>query len=75
LNLNWLLTGKGEMILPAEKDSKTSELPILFWHIDETDPRFEKYVELISLMRITFIEEIILGKLAEVKLLAEEEIK
>jgi hypothetical protein len=32
-------------------------------------------VELISLMRIPFVEKIILGKLAEVKVIAEEEIK
>jgi transcriptional regulator with XRE-family HTH domain len=75
LNINWLITGCGEMILSEETDSKTSDLPILFWHISENEPRFEKYTELISLMRMPFIEQIILGKLAEIKILAEKEIK
>ncbi|MHA2474097.1 MAG: helix-turn-helix domain-containing protein, partial [Promethearchaeota archaeon] len=60
-NLNWLLTGEGEMIISPAGNSKFDDLPILFWHIDDNDPRFEKYVELISLMRISFIEQIILG--------------
>jgi transcriptional regulator with XRE-family HTH domain len=75
LNLNWLLTGGGEMILTGEKDSKTFDLPILFWHIAENDPRFEKYIELISLMHMPCIEQIILGKLAEIKIIAEKKIK
>ena len=75
LNLNWLLTGEGEMIISPSGNSKYADLPILFWHIDENDPRFEKYVELISLMRISFIEQIMLGKLEEVKAISKEEIE
>ena len=75
LNLNWLLTGCGEMILSGEKDSKNADLPVLFWHIAENEPRFEKYIELISLMHMPCIEQIILGKLAEIKIIAEKSIK
>ena len=75
LNINWLLTGCGEMILSGEKDSKNADLPVLFWHIAENEPRFEKYIELISLMHMPCIEQIILGKLAEIKIIAEKEIK
>jgi transcriptional regulator with XRE-family HTH domain len=75
LNLNWLINGEGEMIMTPVGNLKYADLPILFWHIDDNDPRFEKYVELISLMRISFIEQIILGKLEEVKAIAKEEIK
>ena len=75
LNLNWLLTGKGEMIISPEEDSKTADFPILFSHIDKDDPRFEGYVELNSLIRIPVIEQIIFAKLAEVKIIAAEEIK
>jgi transcriptional regulator with XRE-family HTH domain len=75
LNLNWLLSGSGEMIISPEKDSKYGDLPLLFSHIDENDPRFERYVELNGLMRIPVIEQIILAKLAELKVIAEEEIK
>jgi transcriptional regulator with XRE-family HTH domain len=75
LNLNWLLTGEGEMIISPEKKSKHFDLTQLFSCIDENDPRFEKYVELKSLLRIPVIEEIIFAKLAEIKVIAEEEFK
>jgi transcriptional regulator with XRE-family HTH domain len=75
LNLNWLLSGSGEMIISPGKDSKYGDLPLLFWHIEKNDPRFERYVELNSLMSIPVIEQVILAKLAEVKVIAEEEIK
>ena len=75
LNLNWLLTGKGEMIISPGKDSKHVDLTQLFSHIDEDDPRFERYVELKSLLRIPVIEQVIFAKLEEVKLIAAEEIK
>jgi transcriptional regulator with XRE-family HTH domain len=75
LNLNWLLAGKGGMLIPTDKDSKNYEVPIQLNHIDEDDPRYERYVELKSLLRIPVIEKIIFGKLAELKIIAEEEIK
>ena len=75
LNLNWLLTGEGEMNISPAKKSIHADLPILFWHISDDEPRFELYVELISLMRIPYIEEIILAKLAEIKVIAKDEIK
>jgi transcriptional regulator with XRE-family HTH domain len=75
LNLNWLLTGSGEMVISPGKDSKTADFPILFSHIDEDDPRFEGYMELRSLMNIPVIEQIILAKPEELKLIAKEEIK
>ena len=75
LNLNWLITGKDDMIIPSVVKQKNVDIPIILWHIDESDPRFEVYVELLNLMRIQEVERIILGKIAEVKLIAKEEIK
>jgi transcriptional regulator with XRE-family HTH domain len=79
LNINWLLNEKGEMFLTAEdkksKESKFPGLPLLFCHIKENDPRFERYVELIRLMRISFVEQIIFAKLEEIKAIAKDEIK
>ena len=75
LSINWLLTGSDEMIISPVKKSKYTDITQLFSPIEENDPRFEKYVELISLMRIPVIKEIIFGKLAEIKALAKEEIK
>lgn len=71
LNINFLFSEDEEMFLSP---GKNTELPILFWHLKENDPRFEQYVELISLMRIRFIEQIIFGKLQEIKTIAKEEI-
>jgi hypothetical protein len=48
-------------------------LPLLFCHIKENDPRFERYVELIRLMRISFVEQIIFAKLEEIKAIAKDE--
>lgn len=75
LDLNWLLTGEGEMIISLDKKSKHAALAQLFSHIDENDPRHEKYMELNKLLRIPVIAQIIFAKLAEVKIIAEEEIK
>jgi DNA-binding XRE family transcriptional regulator len=74
LNINWLLTGKGKMIIPPKDASKTGDSPILFSYIDENDPRFEKYVELIGLMHNPDIEQIIFGKLERLKVIDKEEI-
>ncbi|MFC2146650.1 hypothetical protein ACFLRT_04735, partial [Acidobacteriota bacterium] len=41
--------------------------PIRFFNIDVDDPRYEKYVELIQLMGIPGIEQIIFGKIEEIK--------
>jgi transcriptional regulator with XRE-family HTH domain len=75
MNINWLLTGKEDMLISPPEKTKENDIPLLFWHIDESDPRFKGYVELFNLMRVPVIERIILGKLAEIKALAEEEIK
>jgi transcriptional regulator with XRE-family HTH domain len=75
LNLNWLLNGKGEMMISPQEDSMNAYISQLLSPMDENDPRYEKFVELFSLMRIPAVEKIILGKLAEIKALAKEEIK
>jgi transcriptional regulator with XRE-family HTH domain len=75
LNINWLLTGKEDMLISPEEKSNHNYFSILLCHIDESDPRYAEYVELFNLMHIPAIEQIILGKLAELKVLAEEEIK
>jgi transcriptional regulator with XRE-family HTH domain len=71
LNINWLLTGKGEMIISPKEGSYFTQL---FSHIDENDPRFEKYVELKSLLRIPVLEKVIFGKMEELKLIAKKDI-
>jgi transcriptional regulator with XRE-family HTH domain len=71
LNINWLLSGSGEMIIPPVNHSKTAGST----QLDENDPRSEKYAELNNLLKIPVIEKIIFAKLAELKVIAAEEIK
>lgn len=71
LSINWLIAGKGEMIIAPVKDSKTAESP----QLREAYYGVDSYEELYTLMRIPVIEKAILGKLAELKAIAAEEIK
>jgi DNA-binding XRE family transcriptional regulator len=71
LNLNWLLTGKGEMILPPGNDSKIAES----FKLDDLTGVVDSYEEFFTLMRIPVIEQQIFSKLAELKLIAKDEIK
>lgn len=75
MNLNWLLTGQEDMLISPLEKAKENNTPLLIGHIDESDPRFEKYMELLNLMRVPLIEWIILGRVVEIKVLAREEIK
>ena len=43
-------------------------------HIGRDDPMYEKYVEMLNLMRNPLIEQVMIGKLLELKILAKEEI-
>ena len=73
LNSNWLVSGIGEMFLTEKTQSLYIPLPTLSTESDY--PRFEKYLELNRMMKIPVIEQIMLGKLAEVKCIAKKEIE
>ena len=75
LNINFLFKEGEEMFLFPGKNSKDPDLSILFWHLGEYETGIEQYVELISLMRMPFIEKVIFAKLAEVKSFAAVEIR
>jgi transcriptional regulator with XRE-family HTH domain len=75
LNINWLIHGRGEMINSWGKKLKYLDFHQLLSQIKENDPMYEKYVELLILLRIPVIEQIIFAKLAEIKVIAAEEIK
>jgi len=70
LNCNWLLSGEGECSMTGSVSTST-----LKCHIPSNDPRRVRYEELIHLMKVHAIEQIILGKLEMVKLIAKDEIK
>ncbi len=74
LNMNWLMTGKGEMLVPELLDKHGNPI-FAGGHIKPDDPMYQKYVELLTLMQIPVIEQIILAKLMEMKVLLKDEIK
>ena len=74
LDLNWLYMGSGEMIITTGEKSINDHVRKITSHMDENDPKYEKYAELVRLMNIPAIENIIFAKLAEIKILASKEI-
>jgi transcriptional regulator with XRE-family HTH domain len=76
LNPTWLLCGEGLTFI-SEKDflKQPWMKSLLPCHIDINDPMYENYYQLSTLMQIPAIEKIILGKLAELKIMAKQEIE
>ncbi len=72
LNINWLLSGEGDIFEDAEK--KKSSGSLLNCHLSKRDYMYDKYVELLRLMQIPVVEQVVLAKLVELKVLAKEEI-
>ncbi|MCP4653735.1 MAG: helix-turn-helix transcriptional regulator [Candidatus Omnitrophica bacterium] len=60
LNINWLLSGKGEMFILEGRQILVKD---------------KKYIELIKLMQMPGIELLILAKLAETKIILKENIE
>jgi len=66
LNCNWLLSGEGSM---------TAAVSTLDYPIPTGDPGNARYEELMHYMQMPAIEQIILGRLQELKLIAKDEIE
>ncbi len=73
LNTNWLLSNRGDIFVEPEERTALSA-SLLQCHVPKNDPRYQKYAELLDLMQVPEIEQIILAKLVEMKVLAKEEI-
>lgn len=73
LNTNWLLSNRGEMFVSDEERTAPSA-SLLHCHVHKQDGMYKKYVELIDMMQVPVIEQVILAKLLELKVLAKEEI-
>lgn len=74
LNANWLLSEQGEMFISDEPIAIPTSVSVLGCHISDKDPRFPRYVDLVDLMQVPVIEQVILAKLTELKVLAKDEI-
>ncbi|MGE5343993.1 MAG: helix-turn-helix domain-containing protein [Candidatus Omnitrophota bacterium] len=74
LNINWLVTGEGEMYMrthPSAVGASTISYP----NVQYGDPKFEQYNELMNLMQIPVVEQVVLAKLMECKTLFKDEVK
>jgi transcriptional regulator with XRE-family HTH domain len=74
LNNNWLLNNIGDMFNP-EEDANPRALSKIACYIPKGDPRYPKYADLIEMMQIPVIEQVLLAKLAELKVIAQYEIE
>ena len=74
LNNNWLINECGELFF-SEEEVRIPSPSKLNCHIKKSDPRYAMYMELIELMQIPLVEHVILARLAELKVIAKEEIK
>lgn len=73
LNTNWLLSDVGEIFIP-EDEPAPSAADLLDILLQRTQDSKERYTELLELMQIPVVEQVILAKLTEIKVLAKEEI-
>ncbi len=74
LNINWLITGKGDMYLGGQKDGKQTE-KIYLPQLDYGNPIYNQYAELAHLVQVPAIEQVLLAKLTECKILFKDEVK
>ncbi|MCP5046734.1 MAG: helix-turn-helix transcriptional regulator [bacterium] len=74
LNINWLITGLGKMYL---KDSLEADAAkhVTLPNVGYGNPTYSQYTDLAHLMRVPAIEQVILAKLLECKILFKEEVK
>jgi transcriptional regulator with XRE-family HTH domain len=73
LNDNWLLNNSGELFI-SEEEKKALPPSRINCHVLRDNPTYAQYVEMMELMKIPVIEQVILAKLAEMKVIAKEEI-
>lgn len=74
LNINWLVTGEGEMYMRGHpKAGGVSR--IMYPEVQYGDPRYDQYEDLTDLMQIPAVEQVILAKLMEARTLFREEVK
>ncbi len=55
----------------SQEETRHSE-SLLACHVPRGDARYAKYVELIDLMQIPVVEQVVLAKLVEMKVLARD---
>ena len=74
LNINWLLSNEGEMLI-VEYHTNPNAVSVMDCHIPYNDPMYEKYAELLNYMQVPEVEQIILARLTEAKALFRDKIE
>ena len=77
LNINWVVTGQGEMFMKSHPAPSVTGLAskISLPNIQYGDAKYDQYAELHNLMQIPVIEQVILAKLMECKTLFRDDVK
>ncbi len=73
LNINWLLTNDGEMLI-YHYHTNPNAVSVMDCHIHYNDPKYMQYAELFNYMQVPEIEQVILARLIEFKALFKDQI-
>lgn len=73
LNLNWLLTNDGEMLV-YHYHTNPNAVSVMDCHIRYNDPKYMQYAELFNYMQVPEVEQVILARLVEFKALFKDQI-
>lgn len=73
LNINWLLTNEGEMMV-YRYHTNPNALSVMDCHLSYNDPKYMQYAELFNFMQVPEVEQVILSRLTETKALFKDQI-
>lgn len=73
LNINWLLTNDGEMLI-YHYHTNPNAVSVMDCHIRYNDPKYMQYAELFNYMQVPEVEQVILARLVEFKALFKDQI-
>lgn len=74
LNINWLLTNEGDMVM-YHYHTNPNALSVMDCHLSYNDPKYTQYADLLNFMQVPEVEQLILARLTEAKALFKEEIR
>lgn len=74
LNINWLLTAEGEMMIHHYHTNPNAQ-SVMDCHISYNDPKYQQYAELFNFMQVPEVEQVVLARLVETKALFKEQIE
>lgn len=73
LNINWLLTNEGDMLI-YHYHTNPNALSVMDCHLSYNDPKYLQYAELFNYMQVPEVEQVILSRLTETKALFKDQI-